>query len=351
MQGLKKTDKIFLRVPNWRGGAVMTSPALSALKGLYPQARITVLAKPGVSPIYENNPDVSSIIVYEGGGRHEGLGGMLRLAMELKKEKFDLAVLFQNAFEAAFISFLARIPEGAGYARDLRTALLTRPVRLTEGIKGRHQVFYYLNIIKELGGSVSFTEAPLPGIYLNGDEIKKAERFMEENGFGRGGLFFGVSPGASYGPAKRWGIEGFREVIERITGDIGASAVIFGGKDDAGVAEKLSGRLTVRHLNLAGKTTLREFIALATRMRFFICNDSGPMHGAAALGGPTVAIFGSTDPLLTGPLARRVSGLGRERECGPGFQSPGSYEQYGVFAVLVLADQVGVAIADPKEAV
>ena len=348
MQGLKKTDKIFLRVPNWLGDAVISLPALSALKGLYPQARITVLAKPGVSPIYENNPDVSSIIVYEGGGR---LGGMLKLAMELKKEKFDLAVLFQNAFEAALISFLARISERAGYARDLRTALLTRPVRLTEEIRGRHQVFYYLNIIKKLGGSVSFTGAPLPVIYLNGDEIKKAERFMEGNGFGRGGLFFGVSPGASYGPAKRWGIEGFREVIERITGDIGASAVIFGGKDDAGVAEKLSGRLTARHLNLAGKTTLREFIALATLMRFFICNDSGPMHVAAALGVPTVAIFGSTDPFLTGPLGKRVSVLRKKIECSPCFKRQCPFGHYRCMSVISAEDVYAASKAVFKEAV
>ncbi|MBI5598484.1 MAG: lipopolysaccharide heptosyltransferase II [Deltaproteobacteria bacterium] len=332
-----------MRVPNWIGDAVLCEPALRALKGLYPSAEIIALAKPRVAPVFENNPVLSGIMVYDVESTHAGYGGLLRLSRRLRAEKFDMAVLFQNAFEAALIAYLARIPERIGYARDLRTPLLTGRVELTGEIKKEHQVFYYLNIIKELGGKTPVLspypptcaeKEIFPEIRLRDAEIRGAQGFLENKGFGGGEFLFGVSPGASYGPAKRWGVGGFREVIERLSKDTDSAAVIFGGKDDEEVCRELSGNLKVRHLNLAGRTSLREFIALAARMRFFITNDSGPMHVAAALGVPTVAIFGSTEPMMTGPLGKRTEVIRKKVECSPCFKKECPYGHYKCMSAI-----------------
>ncbi len=118
-------------------------------------------------------------------------------------------MLFQNAFDAAFLAFTARIPERVGYARDLRSGLLTKAIRVTGEIKRRHQVFYYLNIVEKLGAAASLVSlSPVPRIYISGDEAAWADEFIRKNGL-KGAVLFGAAPGASYGPAKRWGAEKF----------------------------------------------------------------------------------------------------------------------------------------------
>jgi len=164
--GILAVKKVLVRAPNWIGDAVMSLPALETLKGLYPSAQIYVLAKTRVMPVFENNPSVAGIIEY--GREHGGFTGRLKLSGELKKHRFDLAVLFQNAFDAALISFLSRIPERAGYARDLRSGLLTRAIPVTEEIKKRHQVYYYLNIVEKLGGRPP--SRITPGLHISREE-------------------------------------------------------------------------------------------------------------------------------------------------------------------------------------
>jgi heptosyltransferase-2 len=300
----------------------MCLPALESLKALYPGADITVLAKPRTAPVFLYNPALKDVLYYDAGGEHKGLKGRLRLVSMIKQKKFDLAVLFQNAFEAALMACLARIPRRMGYARDLRTLLLTKPVPFTEDIKRTHHVYYYLNIVKELGGVVP--AEPRPVISLKREELEWARCFLKEKGFsGADEALVGCAPGASFGPAKRWPPGRFSAALEGLARDLPAGALIFGGLEDTREAEAVEKGLTgagVRCLNLAGKVNLRQFMALAGRLKLFITNDSGPMHIAAALGVPTVAVFGSTDPTLTGPVGSRVRVVKKDLECSPCFK-------------------------------
>ncbi len=313
-------ERILVRVPNWIGDAVMTLPALESLGRRFTGAKITILAKPRVRAVYEQNPFVYEIVDYDSTGAHSGLKGRMSLARSLKKKKFTKAVLFQNAFEAALITFLARIPERIGYARDMRGPFLTKSIPVTDEIKKRHQVFYYLNIVKELGGELP--KEPVPQIYITEKESELARATLEEAGVGPLTAMLGVAPGATYGPAKRWPADSFAETIKELSSDFSMAPVIFGGPDDVDDSEALSKRLAqkdIEHLNLTGKTGLREFIAMAAGAKLFISNDSGPMHIAAALGVPTVAIFASTEPELTGPLGKAVNVLCADVECRPCF--------------------------------
>ncbi|MBI2400152.1 MAG: glycosyltransferase family 9 protein, partial [Deltaproteobacteria bacterium] len=221
-------EKILVRAPNWIGDAVMCLPALEELRALYPSSEIFVLAKPRVIPVFESNPAVSGFIPVEG-SRHSGLLGTLRLSKELRGRSFDLAVLFQNAFGAALISLLGAAKERVGYARDMRSSLLTKAIPASGEIMKKHQVFYYLNIIKELAGSIP--EKPVPQIYITNEETAAARAFLEKNNL-KGKPVFGAAPGASYGPSKRWPAERFAAVLKELTGEYGGVALVFGGPED-----------------------------------------------------------------------------------------------------------------------
>ncbi|MFQ5480329.1 MAG: lipopolysaccharide heptosyltransferase II [Thermodesulfobacteriota bacterium] len=310
--------KILVRTPNWVGDAVMTLPALKALSELYEGAEISILAKNAVIPIYESNPAVSEVIAYS--KEHKGLRGRFRLSKKLRVSDFELAVLFQNAFDAAFISFLSRIPARVGYGRDMRSGLLTEAVPFTAKVKKLHHIEYYLNIIKALG-SVESLKKPIPKLYLSVDEVKRAKEFLGEKGL-TGRPLIGAAPGASFGPAKMWPAEKFAETLIKLSDQLGAVPLIFGGPGDAAVAEKVYSWISKkvpRALNLAGKTTLAECMAMLKELDIFITNDSGAMHMAAALKIPTIAIFGSTDPMLTGPRGVKTCVIIKKTKCSPCF--------------------------------
>jgi len=322
--------KILVRVPNWIGDAVMCLPALEALGALYPSSDISVLAKAKVVPVFEGNPSVSDIIVYDK-TRHGGLLGQLRLSGEIRKKRFDLAVLFQNAFGAAVISFLGAANERVGYATDCRSGLLTRAIPVTGEIKKRHEVFYYLNIIKELGGKMP--AKPAPRIHLSSRERGLANRFLEESGLGKGPLF-GAAPGASFGPAKRWPSAGFAEVLKGLVDEYGGDALVFGGPEDSEACKGVLAAMPSA-VDLSGKLGLREAIALMERCNAFISNDSGPMHISAALGVPTIAVFGSTNDSLTGPVGERAVVVRDKMDCSPCFERECKFGHYECLTRIV----------------
>jgi heptosyltransferase-2 len=321
--------KILVRAPNWIGDAIMCLPALSALKKIYPSARITALAKGRVLPVFNACSAVDGVIEYESGGRHAGITGRIKLSKQIRALHFDLAVLFQNAFDAAFLSFISGVPQRAGYARDFRKRLLTLPVEVTEEIKKKHEVFYYINIINALEGNGRALPptAPEPKLSLKKDVIKRAEAILIEHNLDKKHLI-GVAPGASYGPAKQWSPEKFAQTLTRLSNEFGLSVIILGGADDKGACDKVADIIGRGALNLAGKTALDTAMALLSFLKVFITNDSGLMHAASALGAPTVAIFGSTDPALTGPLNKNSCVVLKKTPCAPCFERVCRFRHY-----------------------
>lgn len=321
--------KILVRAPNWIGDAVMCTPALECLASLYPASEITVLTKGRAVPVFENNPHAARTIEYDHQGAHSGFGGKLKLRSELKGRGFDLAVLFQNAFDAAFLSYISGIPERVGYATDLRSGLLTKAIPVSAEIKKRHQVHYYINIVKTLGGDCP---SSIPRLYISKAEDEWADGFIKTNGL-EGRVMAGAAPGASYGPAKRWPAERFAEALASLSASHSLVPLIFGGPEDSGTCREVARRMRGKYLDLSGRVTLRQFMALASRVGVFITNDSGPMHISAALGVPTVAIFGSTDPVLTGPLGADARVVSNSTECSPCFERQCKYKHYRCLAI------------------
>jgi len=311
----KDLRKILIRSTNWIGDAIMTTPAVRTIRQNFPAAEITLLALPWVTDVFRASSRVDRILPYEREGRHAGLRGKLALAAELRGERFDAAILLQNAFEAAFISLLAGVPIRAGYSTDGRGLLLTHGVKRTAEIKNRHQVHYYQEMLRGLGC--------VPG--ADDLELKVPEEgelwatdFLREAGL-EGRKIIGLNPGASYGPAKRWPSEKFALLAGQLHGSPDTVLLLFGTDADMEVTMQIKESCgdSSRVINLAGRTTLAQAMGLISRCHAFVTNDSGLMHVAAALASPTVAIFGSTNPVTTGPFSDKTSVVRFEIACSP----------------------------------
>ena len=306
---------MLVRATNWLGDAVMTTPALAGVREGFPDARIVLLARPLVAEMFRHHSDVDEVIVYEVPGRHEGALGRFRLAIELRRRRFDGALLLQNAFDAALIAFLGRIPERAGYPTDGRRILLTLPVPLPPGILERHEVEYYLCLLDGLG-----IPRPVPAplkLAVTEEEKEAMATRLASHGIERDAPIVAINPGATYGSAKRWYPDRFAAVADALSGEWGAEVVVVGSTAEAPLAGEIEAAARRGVVNLAGKTTVREMMALLSLSSFLVTNDSGPMHIGAALGVPLVAIFGPTDWRRTSPWTSLAKVVRVEIDCSP----------------------------------
>lgn len=316
---VKKIDsisvhQILVRSTNWIGDAVMTLPAVQAIRHHFKEARVTVLVKPWVAPVFEHHPAIDHIVLYDSRGAHQGFGGKCRLAGQLRAQQFDLAILLQNAFEAAWIAFGARIPRRAGYAVQLRGPLLTHGVRPSAEILKLHQVHYYLDLLQQL----CISAAPsAPQLHLTAAEIAAARDLLVEAAGSDTTVWVALCPGAQYGSAKQWLPERFAELGRRLMDENRLGLLILGSDKERRVGEELARTLGSQAHSLCGKTDLRQAMALIGQCRAMVTNDSGLMHVAAALQVPQVVVVGPTNPVATGPFGSPFEIARVPVECSP----------------------------------
>ncbi len=296
---------------------MISIPALREIRRAHPHWQITILARPWVADLYAREDFCERIIAYEHLGEHQGLLGKRRLASTLKTENFDRAILLQNAFDAALLAWAARVPQRIGYARDGRGFLLTNSIPVPdESDTPAHQRFYYLELLRRAGLIYDIPECA--DIRLAG--IDSAAQAGREQWRKRGlpeSRWIGISPGAAYGGAKRWLPERFAAAARELSEELNASVALFGSAAEAPLARSIANDIGERAHCLAGETSLAEFIDLAATCKLYLTNDSGPMHVAAALAVPTVAIFGATDHIATGPSASWARIIREPVECSP----------------------------------
>ena len=314
---LASPRKLMVRAPNWVGDAVISLPALQALRERYPTAEVLVVAKPWVADIYRSQPWISGVIVYDPVEKHRGYRGLLNLIRSLRQEHFDVAILLQNAFQAAWMARQARIPVRIGYASDGRGFLLTHPLPVPSATAIGHQAYYYLNLLWRTGIIHERGPAPEPRMVLPDRVMNLAGERLKREGVDRSRLILGLQPGAAFGPAKRWLPERFAALADRCAERWGAQILLFGSAKERGLVESICRQMHAQPVNLAGATTLLEFMALLKNCQALVANDSGPMHLAAALEVPLVALFGSTNERATGPLGSHIAIVKVPVECSP----------------------------------
>lgn len=308
-----KPKKILIRAANWVGDAIMTTPVIRAIRKNFPEAHISILAKPWVAPVFENNQYIDKIIIYDAVARHKKGVGTIRLCRDLRKYKFDFTILMQNAFEAALITFLAGIPNRIGYDTDARTLLLDCPVHLDPALKKGHLIDYYLGILK---GSSLKTYGRKLNLDLSLKERQKAVNTLKINSI-YGNKIIGINPGATGGTAKRWFPDRYALLCKYLYKITKTKILIFGGPGDETLGDQISKDAGNCCINLSGKTSLREAFALINKCNLFITNDSGLMHAAAALNICQIAIIGSTDHIATPPSNENSHIMRVPTSCSP----------------------------------
>jgi len=312
-------SKILIRAANWVGDAVMSLPAIRAIRERFPEAHITLLARPWVAGLYAREKSIDRVIRYDAASGARDLWTKWRFARSLRIEKFDCAILLQNAFEAAMIAWLAGIPRRIGYARDGRGLLLTDRVPVPKtGEIPRHQRFYYLELLRRAGIIDQIPETS--AICLEGRDAAAREGVTLFKHMSLTLPVVGVSPGAAFGSAKRWLPERFAQAAAEVARARSGSVALFGSTGERPLCADVAAAIEHQGIaarNLAGETTLSEFIELAAACCVFLTNDSGAMHIASALGIPTVAVFGSTDETATGPTGSHARVVRQTVECSP----------------------------------
>ncbi|MGD8376584.1 MAG: lipopolysaccharide heptosyltransferase II [Acidobacteriota bacterium] len=308
--------RLLVRSTNWFGDVVMVSPALRALRRGFPDARLEVLARTSVASAYREHPLVDDVIQEErrsGSRRHEGIQGVWRLARELRTRRYDLAVIFPKSIGTALAPALAGIPRRVGYPTAGRGFLLTHRVPLPERAAEMHHAEFFLGPATWLGCPVDDRSLLFP---VPEEERRKAEAFLRDHPIG-GGARIAIHPGASR-RERAWPAERFAEVAGRLAAE-GASILVLGAEADRAAAATVLRGAGARGIDAVGQGGISRMAALVARCDLFLGNDSGPMHIAAAMGTPTVSVFGPGVPWKTAPFvpADRRREVTRSYPCAP----------------------------------
>ncbi|TFH13967.1 MAG: lipopolysaccharide heptosyltransferase II [Lentisphaerales bacterium] len=293
---------------NWLGDSVMSATSIQALKRSRPDLAVTVLVKSGLIPLWQMHPDVESVIELR-----ETLPGALMTASKLRSRKFDSSLVFPHSFRSALIPFLAGIPERIGLSGHHRDWMLTSVVRIDERTRRRHQAFEYLDM-----AGMNAVERLEPPRFVVPDDIAAGcrERLAVSLKDRAGAPIVGIVPGAAYGPSKRWPADRFSEVGQRLLARDSCAIIVLGGGRDKPVCAETAAGIGPTAADFSGTTTIQEFAGMLSMCSVVVANDSGGMHLAAAMGAKVVALFGITDPEITGPIGeghRVITGEAVER--------------------------------------
>jgi heptosyltransferase-2 len=303
--------KILIRATNWVGDAIMALPALRAVRSRFPEAEITILARPYVAAIYKNQQVCDCMMFVE---------DTRDTVSELRSHKFDTALLLQNAFQAAWFAWRAGIPERIGYARDARSLLLTKAVHVPKpGEIPVHEQYYYLELLRRAGWLDSLPSESFIKLNVPEEARQRASEFLLSTGVRSDSFRIAVGAGASYGSAKCWPPDRFAELANRLQTQAHADVILFGTPAEAAVSSAIAAGMSYPPIDLTGKTSIKDLPALLSQCHLFIGNDSGAMHVAAAVGLPVVAVFGPTDPFGTAPVTPRCSIVQEKPYCSPCF--------------------------------
>jgi lipopolysaccharide heptosyltransferase I len=289
---------------------VHTLPILNLLARRWPEAKISWLVTPTCAPLLEGHPQLEEVIQFNRNRfghawrSHTSSAAFVRLIASLSRKKFDWVLDFQGLFRSGFISWATEAEVRVGFddAREGAPVFYTHAVS-SGGWWHQHAIGRYLSMAEAVGcdrGPVEFHFV-----------VRAADRAAAEEWVPLSTRYAVLIPGSIW-PTKQWPPEKFAELAARLRRSMGLETVLLGGAADAEVAGKIETRF-----NLVGRTTLPQSIALLERAALVVANDSGPMHIAAALGRPLVALFGPTNPILTGPYGRPGSVLRLDLPCGP----------------------------------
>ena len=327
--------KILIIKPSAIGDVVHALPVLNLVRRKWHEAHIAWVITPGCAGLIENHPMVDEVIrfdrrLFAAGWRNRGAArGLRHLMRDLNRRQFDLVIDLQGLFRSAWMAWRSGAPVRIGFANAREFAPLFYTHRIESSWENDHAIERYLKMAAALGCGSEPVEFP----FAISDEDR---RWVDEQ-IPPGSRYAVMLPGTNW-LTKRWPAEKFADLVEPLRRRFGLDTVVAGGPGDAEMAAKIPA-----DYNLVGKTNLRTILALLERADLVIANDSGPMHMAAALGRPLVALYGPTCPIRTGPFRRLDSVVRLDIPCGPCFSRTCSHQSclqhLGIEPVLRLAER------------
>jgi heptosyltransferase II len=331
--------RILVKAVNWLGDLVMSGPALHAIHDTFPGAHLSVLVRRDLASFFDGALWVDEVIPYRLRGGVAGLLDQRSIIKQIRAGRFDLAVVFPNSFQSALWVTLAGVQRRAGYVADRRGFMLTHKVAPRADIERVHQAYHWLVMVGETIGAEGAAEAYHLDVNVGNREKMRAwlatRRIRPER------ALVALAPVAAYGPAKEWPPERYAALADILADRHGAECVLVGGIDDRPQCEQIAARCRSGALVAAAETTVGELIALLSLCHGFAGNDSGCMHLAGALGVPTVAIFGSTNPARTGPMGSHCRIIYRALECSPCLQRTCRFGHYNCLRDIAAEEVAG----------
>ncbi len=296
------------------GDVILSTPVLEALRHRFPHVFIAMLVRPLCQDAIVGNPFVNDVLLYDKDQAQHGVWATIRFARALRRYQFDTALVLHPSNRSHWIPWLARIPVRIGYHRKLPWLLTHRLAhRKQEG--RQHESAYTLEMLQVFGIT---SVAPAPHVTVQASAAKRIEELLGESGIAPSDRLVGIHPSASC-ISKRWLPERFADVADRLVVQERAKICVVAGEADTIHAHAVIQRMRQPALNLAGRLNVAELAALLRRCQVLISNDSGPVHVAAAVGTPVVAIFGRNQrglsPQRWGPIGDSHVILHKEVGC------------------------------------
>jgi len=300
-------------MPNWLGDAVMATPVLEDLRHHWKHAKITAMCPVNLTPLLAEDPHVDELMSFQrpsGWLSHQQHGKIIE---SLRLGKYDLGILLTNSLSSAWWFWRGGVQNKIGYIGHWRRLLLDKAVPYPPNRENQHLVKTYKMLLEPLGIALSQSA---PRLYITEQEKQAAKDLLKNCGVGPNQIIVGINPGAAYGSAKCWLPDRYRAVTQKLLENPSIAVVYFGDRAGAPLVQEICQGMPERVVNLAGKTNIRELMALIQACHIFLTNDSGPMHIASALGTPLLALFGSTSDVATGPYRGGLV-IHKHVECSP----------------------------------
>ena len=302
-------QRILIIKPSSLGDVVHTLPVLHLLRRRWPEAKISWLVAPYCSGLLEGHPDLDEVIIFDrrrfGTAWKNPSAGLelIQFKRDLRRRGFDLVIDLQGLFRSGWLAWQTRAPVRIGFANAREWAWIFYTHRVPIATMEQHAVERYLRVAAAAGCE----EGPAEFHFV----VSESDRSFVNEMLGEDEPFAVLMPGANW-QTKRWDVQKFAGLVEPLRERFGLRSAIAGGPDTVDLAKAISGAI-----NLAGKTTLPQLVALLERASLVIANDSGPMHIAAALNRPLVTLFGPTNPIRTGPYGRPQCVVRVDIACSP----------------------------------
>jgi heptosyltransferase-2 len=323
----ERIERVVVRGANWVGDAVMTVSALRELRRVLPRAHITLATRPWAKDIFDGADFIDDLLLID--DKKRGVRSFFRQVRQWRAYRFDLALLFTNSIESALVAFASRTPVRVGYSTQSRGEFLTHALDVPTWRDTRHEIYYYLNIVNELERALgddaqtnqlaSHAEKREPQYGLDVSDARRAEAtaILERHGADLSRPLVALCPGSTNSRAKRWHVERYAALADRLIEEAGATVIIIGAREELGVTNEVLAAMRQRPLVLTGETSLAESTAILSLANLLVTNDTGPAHLASALNRPTLVIFGPTNPLTTRPFAPGSDIIRRPPDCAP----------------------------------